>query len=145
MRIDSNGLITGTGTSLGAWTNYTTSWGGTGWAVGNATNQTRYFQIGKLVYVTYYEVFGSTSTAGAGQLTFTLPITMNSTAIYSGNVQIFDTSAGIFYAGSMTPTSSTVVGLRSLSTNTWVSLVDGTPITFATGDQIRATFVYQAA
>jgi len=65
LRLDSNGLITGTGTSLGAWTAYTPTLGGTGWAIGDGTVLGAYCQIGKVVFFRASVTFGSTSTFGA--------------------------------------------------------------------------------
>ena len=74
MRIDNAGLITGAGTSLGAWTAWTPTVGGTGWAIGNGVTEAAYCQIGNTVHFRIRVEWGTTSTFGAAAaLTLQLP------------------------------------------------------------------------
>lgn len=151
MKIDNAGLITGTGTSLGAWTAYTPTLGGTGWAIGNGSVEGHYCQIGKTVFFTASISFGSTSTFGAGQLTFTAPINHGSNQMTGRQVlaQGYDASTGKFYMlqGHGTSTAGTF-GLRSIASGTageMGSLTSTAPITWANGDIIRIHGFYEAA
>jgi len=147
MRIDSNGLITGTGTSLGAWTAYTPTLGGTGWAIGDGTAAGVYCQIGKTVIFRIRITLGSTSTAGGSALTITVPVTGNATqANASLNVGLNDVSASEWRLGTNVWTSTTTIQPRSIGTNgVSATLTTSAPFTWASGDQIDVAGVYQAA
>lgn len=75
LRVDNAGLITGAGTSLGAWTAYTPTWGASGTApvLGNGTISGKYCIIGKTCFFYVLLTLGSTSTVGTGGWNFTLP------------------------------------------------------------------------
>jgi hypothetical protein len=149
MRIDSNGLITGTGTSLGAWTAYTPTLGGTGWAIGNGTvSVARYVQIGKMVHFRVRIAMGSTTTFGAVAVTVSLPVAMqaswNEAAIFTGNVRDFSLGKRHVITGSATTT--TEVSIRYLGTDGLQTDVTATaPFTFTTDDVIIVTGTYEAA
>ena len=75
MRIDSAGLITGTGTSLGAWTAYTpTITADTGTITASAVNNAYYCRIGKVVIVSF-DITITTKGTGAGGIKLTTPVT----------------------------------------------------------------------
>lgn len=57
------------------WVSYTTAWGGTGWASGNAVDTSEYYVLGKWCEFRIKWTFGSTSTSGTGALTVSLPLT----------------------------------------------------------------------
>ena len=149
MRIDGNGLITGTGTSLGAWTAYTPTLGGTGWAIGNGTASGRYVQVGKTVVFQAQITFGSTSTFGAGQLTVSLPLTAASTQLqHSVSTQYRDSSAAALFVGDATiGANATTVSMRALSTASGqtVSATSTAPFTWDVSDEVRVTCTYQIA
>lgn len=151
LRIDGNGLITGTGTSLGAWNtaSYTPALAGTGWAIGNGTITGRYCQIGKLIAFQVQIIFGSTSTFAANQPNVSLPVTAGSTQLqHNLLIQFRDASAGALYIGEATiAASATTINLRSVASATGQtsSLTDTAPFTWATSDEIRISGVYQAA
>jgi hypothetical protein len=149
LRVDSNGLITGTG-SLGAWTTYTPTLGGTGWAIGNGTASGFYCQIGKVMFIRVNIVFGNTSTFGAGGITCSLPANANGSfpAAASGVVRYVDSSASAIYAGHGGIASNTfnfqyfnTNGSGQLSTVTSTSA----PFTWADTDIIRLTMAYEIA
>jgi hypothetical protein len=147
MRIDRNGLITGTGTSLGAWTSWTPTIGGTGWALGSATVAAAYCQIGKVVHVRCRVVFAADSTFGASDLpTLSLPVTPNS-AQNNGNFKLsgsaFDASLTAFYDISAR-FSSGVVAFRT-NASPEASITATVPFTWTTSDQLAFSGTYEAA
>lgn len=145
MRIDSNGLITGTGTSLGAWTSFTPTLGGTGWAIGNGTVTGRYCQIGKLVFFQLSIIFGSTSTFGTGQLTISTPTTRATSGAGAAtlNTNFLDVSTGTRVAGyGRIGSGATTVLMHQTDYNT---IVDTRPFTWANGDIIELNGTYETA
>lgn len=148
MRINNAGLITGTGTSLGAWTAYTPTLGGTGWAIGNGTATGAYCQIGKIVVFRVKVAFGTTSTFGTAQPTISLPV--NLSAGHQGqnaqfHVSYLDLSAGVFYSGVTRTQSGATVNLNSLGTNSAHNALSSTvPFTWASTDEITINGTYEA-
>ena len=146
MRIDNAGLITGTGTSLGAWTAYTPTLGGTGWAIGNGTVNGSYMQIGKLVVANVRIVWGSTSTFGAGVLTLTLPVTAATAqarnTIASGDC--LDASASAIYQVRPRLASTSTVQITTFASPiTYVQ--DTVPFTWASTDHLALAISYEIA
>jgi hypothetical protein len=145
MRIDNAGLITGTGTSLGAWTAWTPTLSGTGWAIGDGTLLATYCQIGKVVHFRIQITFGSTSTFGAGALTLSLPVTaagMNGHPM--AHVAYVDTSAGLTYLGTARQSTTTTISPR-FGQNPDGGIFSGTAFTWANTDIIRVVGTYEAA
>lgn len=150
--VDNAGLITGTGTSLGAWNtaSYTPSISGTGWAIGDGTITGRYCQVGKIVHFNVSITFGASSTYGSGQLTVSLPVTasgsMNTNAMAG---QAVDTSASKRYLlGGFGVGSTTTITIRSLVTATngeLTSVISTAPFTWASTDVIGIAGTYEAA
>lgn len=148
--VDANGLITGSGSSLGAWTSYTPTLGGTGWALGDGTATGAWCQIGKVIFFRAQIVFGSTSTYGAVVPTITGPA--NVRASISGNhdiqVNLLDTSLGSEYVA-WTRTASSLpltLNISYLGTNSLRTDVTSTaPFTWANGDRIQVTGFVEAA
>lgn len=147
MVIDSNGLITGTGTSLGAWTAYTPALGGTGWAVGNGAVAGAYRQIGKLVFFWASFTLGSTSTTGAGSLAFTIPVNQQTSNTVHIKGRATDTSTGLHYALTASTSSSTqfILRVQSADANLVSITSGGTPVTWADTDVFQICGVYEAA
>lgn len=84
MRINNAGLITGTGTSLGAWTSWTpTITSGTGTFTTVTVTVARYCQIGKIVHLRLLFNITTNGTAGA-DIRFTLPVTANAAGLSAG-------------------------------------------------------------
>ena len=80
--IDHTG-ITGVGSSLGAWTNYTPTWSAspTPPAIGNGTIVGRYKELdGTTLAISIVVTMGTTTTFGSGGWTFTLPAGQTATA-----------------------------------------------------------------
>ena len=149
LRVDSAGLITGTGTSLGAWTAYTPTLGGTGWAIGNGVLTAAYCQIGKVVNFRIKCVFGSTSTFGASAAaTFTLPITGQSVSTEGALQGLYrDVSLSVNYPAVMKMTSTTTLRLDYIAqaTATQATTSATLPFTWADGDLVYISGTYEAA
>lgn len=147
MRINNAGLITGTGTSLGAWTAYTPTLSGTGWAIGNGTATGVFCQLGKTVIGHMTITFGSTSTYGSTDATFSLPVTARSSVrSVTGNARLVDASAGASYIASPYLTGTTTVALFYPGANGAYSGIRATsPFAWASSDVINIDFVYEAA
>jgi len=152
MRIDSNGLITGTGTSLGAWTAYTPTLGGTGWAIGDGTTVAAYCQIGKIVHFRVTITFGSTSTFGAAAApTVSLPVASVSAAglgpsSRSMGVSYFDASLGQIYYGRFLDSGTSALACYVVGVDGLGAVATATaPFTWASGDLLQLSGTYQAA
>jgi hypothetical protein len=149
LRVDSAGLITGTGTSLGAWTAYTPTLGGTGWAIGDGTLAFGYAQIGKIVHVRGVLTWGSTSTYGSSTLTLTLPVTAggSSTNRATASTMYYDTSAGKYFQGSafVSSTTASFFGSDGGANMQMDGLISTRPFTWASGDSIRFGITYESA
>lgn len=149
MRIDSAGLITGSGTSLGAWTAYTPSLGGTGWAIGNGTLTGVYCQIGKVINFRARMIAGSTTSFGSGSPVIGIQTAVADVGISLNSVAVglvFDTSAGSFYATVPVYASTTGVSIGSLGLGGLRGVMNATtPMTWATGDELRLSGTYEAA
>ena len=150
MKIASSGLITGTGTSLGAWTAWTPTISGTGFAIGNGTIAGYAAKIGKFGFFRLDITFGSTSTYGAGPFAVSLPYTASSNQ--SAQTQFpalaYDASAAKEYLlhGQMANTASLVLRGFNGGANGEIGAVTSTvPITWATGDLIRLSGTYEIA
>lgn len=149
MRIDPDGLITGSGPSLGAFTAFTATIGGTGWAIGDGTIVTSYMRIGKLVIYKFAITFGTTSTYGSASLTLTLPVTMGGTVVSGQGMNtatFFDSSLVARYAGNVRRIDASTIGFNTVGTNGLLgSLISTSPFTWAVGDAVYGIFIYEAA
>lgn len=145
MEIGPDGLITGVGPSLGAWTSYTPTIGGTGWAVGNGTLTSNYCQIGKTVFFRIYFITGSTTTYGTTALTWTLPVTAKATT-YLAEIFRGMLNSSTSYPLTVYATSTTTMRVMIPSTTgTLLPLIQTTPYTMTTGDGIYVSGSYEAA
>lgn len=153
MKIDSAGLITGSGTSLGAWTAYTPTWTGstTNPVLGNGSIDAKYMRLGKLVICTIEVTMGSTTTFGSGAWFFTLPVTASSASLNpKANAIYKDASAAAYYYGHADDFDgsgkATLRVSRSDATYLTMDSVSPTiPFTWATSDVIQLQYVYEAA
>ena len=136
-------------TSLGgAWTSYTPTW--TNLTIGNGTNDFKYKQINKTVFVRFVFTRGSTTTMSSAP-TFTLPVTAssgNSASAFLGTGTLQDTGTET-YVGMLRIGTTTTANIRVLNaggTYGVSSAIDNTtPFTWTTNDQICGDFVYEAA
>jgi len=135
----------------GAWTSWSPTW--TNLSVGNGTVVAKYARIGKLVHARLSLVFGST-TSVSGSVSFSLPVTRvanagTATVSPMGLVRLFDTSAGFALEGTIvnasTTTGQAIVWDTSGTYAKGAALSSTVPFTWATGDEIGAQFLYEAA
>jgi len=148
MRIDNAGLITGTGSSLGAWTAYTPTL--TNVTVGDGTLAAFFCRIGKVVYYRGRFTLGATS-AITGIVDISYPATPVAypTIARIGDTLCFDTSASTYYPGCGVFVSTSVLRLQVFNAaGTYASItnVNATvPFTFAAGDFFEFSGTYEAA
>jgi hypothetical protein len=150
-RIDSAGLITGAGTSLGAWTAYTPV------LTATTTNPTLgtssiaaglYVKMGKIVVVNFRIIFGSSGVdAGSGEYRISVPFNMLNVGnlLPSGVVWLYDVSAGVSkmagaFRATATPSSTFLIRGEAV-----LSVGNATPWTWAAGDTIAGTLTYEEA
>ena len=138
------------GSSLGAWTDYTPTWSGTGTppTLGNATLTGRYKQLDANTYAIRVNfVFGSTSSAGTGAWSFSLPAGLTSIAkkqVIAGH--ILDSGTRHFLANGVIDASDTKVSLIVNSESAGAGQSGaGAPMTWATGDEINLSGIIEVA
>lgn len=144
------------GTSVtGAWSTWTPT-------VANMTNGSasivaKYNQIGKTVFYYYEWTFGAGSAVSTNP-SITLPVAPKSGTYSSdasggsvmGNVSFYDVSATRFYPGGMARLSgaSTISFMVATASGTFVDTANAVastqPFTFATGDKIFVSGIYEA-
>lgn len=134
-----------------AWTVWTPTW--TNLSVGNGTVTAKYRQIGRLVIAHLHVVFGST-TSISGAVDFTLPVNR---ATYAGTAgltslgpaRFFDTSVPAGNEGQIVNIAADKGRVYALNASgTYLASADLSstiPFTWATGDEINAQLVYEAA
>lgn len=127
----------GGGGSLGAWTSHSPTWttSGTAPSIGNGTLTARYKALDANTYAYYlYLTFGSTTTAGSGTWTFTLPFTpiTGRNQLLAG--YIFDSGTDHKIAvARLTGGSATIPDVCPEGGNVITSTV---PMTWASGDAL---------
>jgi len=135
-----------------AWETFTPTWTAaiTNPVIGNGTIKGRYAQIQKVVIAQYWITTGSTTTYGNGKYFLSLPITAATTldsypAI--GNGYIMDASAASSHvvASHVDNSSTTRFGLKFTGAGSFGDVTNTVPFTFATGDQITASIIYQGS
>jgi len=136
------------------WTSYTPSWtaSGTAPSLGNGTLTGSYKQRGKLVDFRFTLTTGSTSTYGTGIYRISLPVNAQNVNVNTiiGNGYTVDVSAGTFFqiVGDTGDGAGVVTFRNFVSTGTFAflgTLLQNSPMTFATGDQILFIGSYEAA
>lgn len=111
----------------------------TGW-----TQTGYYMQAGKLVIARFYVAAGGSMTAGSGTYRVALPVAANMTAQQQpGNVLAWDTSAGNAAQALALISASTYAQLLLPGTAGFVS--HAVPWTWASGDYLNGTLIYEAA
>jgi hypothetical protein len=141
------------------WITFTPTWTGASGnpAIGNGTLTGRYRQsaTSDLVIAEYEVVYGSTTTNGTGQYTWTLPVTASSAAVTFGATgagSLLD-NGSIRYPITCTIVSTTQVRAYAppyANASTTINsrggdLTSTSPITWNTGDTIVFTIQYDAA
>lgn len=131
-----------------AWTSFTPTWtSSTPPVINNGTIDGKWAQAGKLTFVRVVITMGSTTTYGTGSYSITLPAdTLVNHQPLKG--LLFDTSAGGFYdmVAIRNAASSCALLVEPTTAGNAHRAVSGTvPFTFATGDKIIFSDVYEAA
>lgn len=135
----------------GPWTPYTPVWSsvsGTPPSIGTGTLSGRYQQIGKTVHFMAQITMGSTTTYATTQWTLSLPVPALSTATQRQTIQgrIWDASpASAWGAQSWIIGTGDVMSLEAQGTSNVQAMVQGFPITYATGDIVHFQGTYEAA
>ena len=130
-----------------AWTAYTPTW--TNLTAGNGTNNSKYYQIGKMVHYRIDFTFGST-TSISGSVSVSLPVTAvsyNSSELYGlmlysqtgtaefvGSAEVTNTTTALIYANNASGTYLTMSPLSST-----------VPFTWASTHRISGLIIYEAA
>lgn len=135
----------------GQWKDFVPSW--TNLSVGNGTIRAKYYQIGKIVVVDVFLLFGTT-TSITGTVRMTLPVEMPaSIASYNwhrvGMCQLVDEGSAVYGGTLNSQLSSTEIQFYVESANgTYVSpgaaVNATTPHTWANTDKISFNIVYEA-
>jgi len=135
-----------------AWTSYTPVWGasGTAPAIGNGTIVGSYLQIGKRVDYKILVTFGSTTTFGTGNYTFSLPVaTISGLPAWFPMGTWMGTASGTVLGGLASWQSTTTIsGLNhSVGTSGAQSSQVGTtmPVTWANTNTIYFAGSYESA
>jgi hypothetical protein len=140
--------VNGVVTPPSGWKTWTPTIGGSGWALGNGQLIARYLQNGNTVHWMIRIQFGSTSTFGADQLTFTLPVAAQSASFWpvgSGNAGALKQGLSYYTLG-LQYLSTTGVGLWVVGTSgASTSLTATAPVTWASTDIIFLGGTYEAA
>lgn len=133
-------------TTLGAWTAYTPSL--TNITLGNGTLAFYYTQIGKIVFVKGTFNMGSTSSI-SGNMTFSLPVTANSNAIYQTFQATILDQGTAWVDGVIKIESTTTISVSGRTTNATYGTLPGTsstvPMTWANTDFVTFYIFYEAA
>lgn len=111
-------------------------------ALGDGVIVARYSRRGKEVTVFFRFVCGSTTTAGTGFYTVSLPTVPNTTFECLGSAEMFDTSTSTFRIGCARSLSSGTAIMR-VSVDSSTSFVGATvPFSWAVGDEWRIGLTY---
>ena len=127
-------------------TAYTPTWAvisGTAPTLGNGTLVGNYNRVGDLVYFNVVLTFGSTTTAGSGTYTFTLPVTMGSVSYgVAGSSSVLDSGIA-WYRGYIPNTVELADPNKFIIQSAGGAPVgNATPFSFGNADQIYAWGVY---
>lgn len=118
----------------------------TGWSAGDATVTAEYAELGKLVFVKFDLVYGSTTTATA-PISISLPVNASGVGWAGMNGIVEDASPAAVAPVFVEIDAVGTFTLRPMSTVTALAggIEDTNPWTWATSDTISAHFVYEAA
>jgi len=131
-----------------AWIDYTPTW--TNLTVGNATQDFRYWQLGKFVCVQGSLTWGST-TSVTNTVAMSVPvtsITYENNQAFLGGATLFDATADWQEGFIFSDTSTRVrfrVAVASTTYVTTTSITNTLPFTWTTSDVISVNFIYEAA
>lgn len=120
------------------------------------TKSCKYVQMGKKVIckLTLVANAATPMDGGSADALFTLPVTSAALSSATGNTIPLGTAhlidvTGSYYGGSVFQNSTTIAGIfvynASATYTTLSGITSAIPFTWASGDEIHATFVYEAA
>jgi hypothetical protein len=129
----------------GAWTSFTPTWANV--TLGNATNNGKYCQIGKIVFVKIFLRFGST-TSFTGAVSVNNPIAgTGATQGYQTGIQILDAGTVYYQGFSNISTGSAEILIANVA-GSYPALLQvnaTTPMTWTTNDEIVLSYWYEVA
>lgn len=120
--------------------NPTLSSGGTQPVLGNGTLAGFYCRVGSATFVVITFVIGSTTTLGTGDIRFSLPVAKQDGDVIDGGGVVIN------HGGAITTACIQIPGAANYATmlrDTSGSVTFNSPVTFATGDIIRLSFMYE--
>lgn len=130
----------------GAWTSYTPTLTQSA-TVTKTVNHAQYFKIGRLVVGQVLLTVTGTGTA-SNAVVIGLPVAAAVGTATFGSGYIGDTSAGLYFAGSLWPLSTTTVGVlpgNAAGTAFLVGAGGSMSAALASGDTVQLNFMYQSA
>jgi hypothetical protein len=138
------------GGGLGAWTDYTPTWGSDATAptLGNATLTGRYKQLDSKTYaIRVHFVYGSTSSPGTGAFSFTLPAGLTTIATTQVIAGILLDTGTRYYLGNgwLGPSGTKIDYVVHSESGTAGRAGAGAPQTWATGDEIYMDGIIEVA
>ena len=140
--------------TIGApWETFTVGWkaASSNPVIGNGTKVGKYSQFNALVIVQISILPGSTTTFGSGQFIIDLPIPAKATLSQYSNTgfgYLIDSSAARceIATTAVLNSSTTQIGIKyGPNTGAFGDVSSTVPFTWANGDQIHITFIYEAA
>lgn len=139
-----SGTVTiGSYAATGAWTSFTPTLGGSGWAAGSGASLTgEYKRIGNIVHFRINLTFGSGMTAGSSSPTFALPFTAD-WDVWTANAVAYDSSTGFYYEIPALGGTTTISPRRGATSYGGISST--VPFTWASSDRIVINGTYEAA
>lgn len=153
-RVDNAGnLAAAANITTGAWSAFTPTITGSGFALGNGTLQGNYAIVGKKCAFNIRFVFGSTTSAGTGNYAIALPFTASSFVAQNFTGQAFVSAERVIAVGLITNAATTATVFIP-NTRTTVNVVQlngfglypgSSPVAWTTGSEIRLSGVYETA
>lgn len=139
-----SGTVTiGSYAATGAWTSFTPTLGGSGWAAGSGASLTgEYKRIGNIVHFRINLTFGTGMTAGSNSPTFALPFTAD-WDVWTANAVCYDSSTGFYYEIPALGGTTTISPRRGATSYGGISST--VPFTWASSDRIVINGTYEAA
>ncbi|OPC83000.1 hypothetical protein B4N89_20520 [Embleya scabrispora] len=133
----------------GAWTSYTPTWtaSGGGASLGNGTLAGRWMRVGRLITVRTTLVLGSTTSAGSGYWSFSVPVVGATTTAGQaglGSALATDAGVGVHHGVAMVGSAEAVVIAFSNAEDTPWGPASG-PITWGNGDSCTLMVSYEGA
>jgi hypothetical protein len=133
--------------AIGEWIDYTPTW--TNLTVGNGTQNFRYLQVNKCIFIMGTLTFGSTTSITGNNPTFTLPVTADTAApAFFGSFTAADIGTENYHGLCLVASSTTAAGRVFGVTGTRIksdAVTSTVPMTWTTNDRYDVQFFYEAA